>query len=191
MARYQYHLARPVGVGNPLVQPGEMAYYPAAAIPVGWIIADGSYYYPSQYPALYQAIGFRHGKDAQGRFRVLEVMDFMQPCNPSLGDVPFTVVPDDVRGHGQNGGTLGAGGRHNHTIVLDDWGGVYLPITGDPDNLIWGGTYGFSGDMTFTADGDHTHPVTASGGGGTETAPKHMTLVLCVCTLGDSLGYIA
>lgn len=187
--RFQYHLREPVGPANPLVQPGEMAYYPVSAIPAGWLKADGSYYAPADQPALYQAIGYRHGKDGQNRFRVPELIDFIQPCNPNLGDVPFVNVADDIRTHGQNGGTVPSGGSHQHAIPLLDWKLYQYNYTIiQPDN--WDGRAGSGGAMSILQSGNHAHTVQASGGGGVETAPKHTVMVLCICALGDFLGYV-
>lgn len=188
--RYQYHLHPPAGLLNPLVQPGELAYYPSGTAPAGWLKADGSYYNPVDYPALYQVIGYRHGKDAQGRFRILEVIDIIQSCNPNLGDVPFTTSSDGVRGHNHSAGSLGSAGSHNHTVTELNWFDMIYNIRYVSDGQDNSGDIGSSPGISYGNSGSHTHGVTATGGGGVETVPKHVVLSLYVCALGDSLGYI-
>lgn len=185
--RFRYHVLPPSGPVNPLVQPGELAYYPVDAVPTGWLRADGSYYAPSDYPALFRALGYRHGKDAQNRFRVLEVVDIVEQVNPSNGDLPFNVGVDGVRSHGHPGGTLSSAGGHSHTMTVLNWYDAPYAIHYLTDPSFATNVRSGDGGINYGANGSHSHSVTASGGGGVETAPKHVILVLCVCAVGDVL----
>lgn len=188
--RFRYHVLDPIGPANPLIQPGELAYFPTDAIPAGWLKADGSYYAPSAQPALFQAIGYRHGKDGQGRFRVLEIIDFVELIVPDSVGVPFATAADGVRSHGHPGGSLGSSGRHNHSGIVSDWGTTVIPYYYITEGNSPYGDGGITQGMTFSNSGNHTHGVTASGGGDVETAPRHVILSLCVCATADAICYL-
>lgn len=174
-----------------VAMPGDLAWFPSNAIPAGWVLADGAFYTPSAQPALFEAIGYRFGQSGT-RFKVMEVVDFLRPAaGPSDGTM-LTLVSDDVRNHGHPGGLSGSGGSHNHTITFPSWititiVGIYSADQHGTNNQGYGG-YGL---MTIGAAGSHAHGVVASGGGGVETAPKHVTMALCVCAVGHNLGYLA
>lgn len=188
--RFRYHVLDPIGPANPLIQPGELAYFPTASIPAGWLKADGAYYTPASQPALFQAIGYRHGRDAQGRFRVLEVVDIIEHTVPESAGVPFAIAADGVRSHGHPGGSLGSGGRHNHSITVPNWGVIIIPYYYITDGNYPDGDAGADFGITYSMSGSHSHGVTASGGGSVETAPRHVVLTLCVCAIGDVIGYL-
>jgi microcystin-dependent protein len=51
------------------IPPGGEMSYAGASLPSGWLWEDGSAYEPSQYPALFAAIGYMYGQDVT-RFKV-------------------------------------------------------------------------------------------------------------------------
>lgn len=187
--RFRYHVLDPIGPANPLIQPGELAYFPTDAIPAGWLKADGAYYAPSAQPALFQAIGYRHGKDAQGRFRVLEVVDFVEHIVPGSLGVPYALAADAVRSHGHGGGSLGSAGAHNHSITVTSWHPITVDMWYVNDHQPTGDAGGDFG-LNYLMSGNHSHGVTATGGGGVETAPRHVILSLCVCATSDAIVYL-
>jgi hypothetical protein len=187
--RFRYHVRPPTGPTNPLIQPGELAYFPTSAIPAGWLKADGSYYSPTDQPALFRAIGYRHGRDGSGRFRILEVTDIIEQVNPHNGDPVFNIGGSAVRSHGHPGGQLASGGGHTHGVTVIQWYDLPYNIIYDVDPGI--GDAGADNGIQYYPNTNHSHSVTASGGGGVETVPNHVILVLCVCAFGDVLETIA
>lgn len=169
----------------PLNIAGDLAYHPKASIPSGWVLADGTYYTTAEKPELFAAIGYRFGTDGAGRFRVPEIIDFLEPTVSDLLSTTdaalFTVVSDGVRPHNHGTGTLAMAGKHSHTFSIIDWviksnhwawnGAIMWFPQGPPPPLI------------FLANANHTHNVTATTTD-VETAPQHVTMALCVCSVG-------
>lgn len=174
-----------------VAMPGDLAWWPSNAIPAGWVLANGAFYAPSAYPALFEAIGFRFGQSGT-QFKVPEVVDFLRPAVGPSDPAMLTVVGDDIRDHGHPGGVSGGGGDHSHTLGMPGWTDITIVGIYDSDQR---GTnpagYGGYGPITIYPVGDHTHTAVASGGGDVETAPKHAIQALCICATGHSLGYLA
>lgn len=63
--------------GSPLLAPGALQMYAAAAPPAGWLLCDGQAVSQSTYAALYAVIGntFNTGGEAAGTFRVPDLRD--------------------------------------------------------------------------------------------------------------------
>jgi len=185
--RYTAHLLDPKAPDSLLVQPGDLVWYPKSTIPAHFLLANGNYYSPSQYPALFHAIGYAFGKSGLN-FRVPEIIDFIRPYD-RVGNLPFQTVSDEVGRHGHGGGSSGSGGSHDHTVSFRDW--VDEAVRQD---YLWNcgmmSDQGFGrSTITFSSSGSHSHSASASGGGGAETVPKHVIMALCVCAQGTSMFY--
>jgi hypothetical protein len=88
----QYNIARgAVGGAEGGVPPGTIIYWygtpPAEQgnIPDGYMPADGSFVFVSEYPNLFAALGYRFGEDGSSKFRV----PFVQGPAPSLALIKY------------------------------------------------------------------------------------------------------
>ena len=55
---------------SPGAMPGQIAIWPTPYAPVGWIECAGYSLVPSDYPALFSAIGTAHGGDGETSFNI-------------------------------------------------------------------------------------------------------------------------
>ena len=184
--RYIAHLLDPKAPDSLIAQPGDLIWYPKSSIPAYCLLANGNYYSPAAYPALFHAIGYAFGKSGVN-FRVPEIVDFIRPYD-QVSNL-FTAVQDEVGRHGHGGGSSGSGGSHNHTVSFRDWVDRDVRQKYKSDcGMTTDQGFGRS-TITFSASGNHSHGASASGGGGAETFPQHVIMALCVCAQGTPMFY--
>ena len=190
--RHRIELRPRLGPKNPVADAGDLMWYPADAIPANWVVADGTPMLPADQPALFRAIGYRHGKDSFNRFLLPQYTDFLRPQDTSTdgtdaGRVEFTKQLDEIRSHGHGGGATTSGGGHTHPLAVRGspapYQGMVLPISGPPSQAA---LYGIQ-SATLSSSGGHSHGVSTTSVGNVETAPNHAVHKLCIC-LGADLG---
>lgn len=141
---------------------GTVVYSLEDAPATGLLPLDGTYYDPTdaRYVKLFRTIGFRFGKDAQGKFRVPTLTDYLSVFNPNAagvdgGAVPFVTKGPYVRQHQHGSGSMGSGGSHSHSksfINVED--GTATPGTNGLGDLTCGSS---STSIGLGSSGSHSH----------------------------------
>lgn len=146
---------------------GTVVYSLEDAPAQGLLPLNGQYYDPTdpRYRKLFRTIGFRFGKDAQGRFCVPKLSDYLSVFNPTAAGtdanaVPFTAKGPYVRQHQHGSGRANGGGSHTHSKSFIE----VREIPGEAGtNGLGSGTCGSSAtSISLTACGNHDHSLSQS-----------------------------
>lgn len=163
-------------------------------IPDGWLYCDGTPLNTSDYPQLFDAIGYGWGGSG-GTFYLPDFRGlFMRGASDGTGQDPDaasrglrvaggntgdnvgTYQSDQIRTHGHTA-DVSTDGHHNHEIV-----GAFSNDIGPGQRV----NYDFvlrnydgeltDGDEYTTYSGDHSHSVTINSNGGNETRPGNLAV---------------
>ncbi|WP_339531544.1 phage tail protein [Pseudomonas mucidolens] len=178
---HTHTMAQVTGLAAALVAaapPGMVALFADAALPAGWLKANGAAVSRAAYAALFAKIGTRYG--AGNGSTTFNLPD---------GRGVFFRGWDDARGTdaGRALGSLQAGqnASHSHTASSD--------VKGEHSHGIWpialniatgqgGGHYSVGRAQTAnsTAVGAHNHTITVNASGGNESRPINLALMCCI-----------
>lgn len=84
---------------------GEIKLWPSNTIPDGWLLCDGTAFAPSDYPELFDLIGFTYGGVHPDAFRVPDLQGRV-PVGQKPGDADFNSLG-------------GIGGEKTHTLTVE------------------------------------------------------------------------
>ena len=159
---------------------GMVAHFARPTAPVGWLVCDGAAVSRATYAALFEAIGVTFGAgDGSTTFKL-----------PDLRGV-FVRGLDSGRGY-DTGRAFGSEQNsenklHNHTGVANAGGKHSLgqfyaradAAAGSSPRMVVSGT-GLDQGGEFW--GEHQHSITLGNAGGTESRPRNVALLPCICT---------
>lgn len=164
--------------GTPI---GSIISYASLTPPDGWLLCDGSAFDTNAYPELHQLLGSANVPDLRDQF-----IRGARTQNEITG---FTRHDDTTRRprHSNFTGSTNNTGTHRHNVKSSRreyrQGNDYLG--GYNSGYTWAN--GLEGDGSGANNGEtasagaHSHSVSITGGGDSETAPKHVRLAFIIC----------
>jgi hypothetical protein len=165
------------------VPPGAVLPFAMNVVPSGWLAANGAAVSRALYPALFAAIGTLYGVgDGSTTFNVPDLRGYFVRGSGTNADGTAagtfgTKQADDFKSH-KHPATNSSDGEHKHTynshsatfnLQGGSSGGAVQNIMRNPD----------SNGQTSTV-GNHSHTITMTETGGTETRPKNIALLYCI-----------
>ncbi|WP_019219714.1 phage tail protein [Bartonella florencae] len=177
-----WYLLNPTPLPPPKVETfpcGFIATFAMQEVPNGWLLCDGTTYKRKDYPRLFRAIGDKWGKDSDTTFKVPDFRGmFLRGFDNGRGldaDRQFADEQQDSMKSHKHICTMEEAGEHTHRFQYSGigWGANdigrrnpfyhYEIITGNTQSA-----------------GAHTHKVTISATGETETRPVNATVVYAI-----------
>lgn len=164
-------------------QPGDIKYTVRSTAPAGWLKANGAAINRVSYAALFSVIGETYGKgDGFNTFNVPDMRgEFLRGWDDSRGVDPGrqlgTAQGDQNKSHSHSGST-DSGGGHSHTYVDGrpmNPAGRAIAAGGDHQG-IWENTQ----SRTTDRSGSHSHSISTSNSGGTESRPRNVAMLACI-----------
>lgn len=155
-------------------------YFPTETPPDGWLICNGQAVNRANYSALFDVIGTTFGVgNGTTTFNVPDLRgEFIRGADMGRGVDTGRVIgsaqTEDVKAHGHTGTTDSAGAHTHPYNVVGFTSGAEVAAGSD-----W--AVFLTGDTT-TSSGTHSHAVTISSSGGTESRPRNIALVPCIKT---------
>ncbi len=161
------------GSGVPI---GTVVAFAGSTAPSGWLLCDGSYYLPSQYPALFNVIGYTYD-GVGGLFAVPELKGRIL-AGTDTSDIQFD-TPGKIGGSKTHTISASEIPTHNHTASMSSDGTHQHSGTASTDGnhqhtgvpLTLGTSEGGNGDLEWRVGGitdpagDHTHNLSISNAG--------------------------
>lgn len=153
--------------------------FPMETPPAGWLVCNGQAVSRTTYAALFALIGTTHGAgdgattfnlpDCRGQF--VRGLDLGRGVD--TGRALGSTQADDIKSHTHTGSASEAGSHtHSYNVIGLSSGGVQLASGSG-----WGPVA--AADTTSSAGG-HTHTLSVSSAGGTESRPKNIALVWAI-----------
>jgi phage-related tail fiber protein len=188
---------------------GLIAHFARTTAPTGWFKANGAAVSRTAYATLYAAIGTTFGKgDGFNTFNLPDLRgEFLRGWDDSRGldsgrDIGSVqtgqnashthAATADTQGKHDHGGVTSSGGKHSHVVPWGANGGP-TPWGAYSINNQLGTNQGIDNDNTWPytspeadhnhtipAAGDHSHNISVSASGGTETRPRNVSMLACI-----------
>jgi microcystin-dependent protein len=183
-----------LGLTNTQVPTGKIGLFYLPAAPAGWLAASGQAVSRTTYSTLFAAIGTLAGAgDGSTTFNLPDLRgEFLRGLDSGRGvDTGRTLGSAQAAAmlnHTHSGTTSGQSLDHTHgsasggNFVIQGAGGA---INGIQSGGSFVGGWNVPGTRTGGASNDHTHTLTTgnpSAGGGTETRPRNVALLVCIKT---------
>ncbi|WP_208441658.1 phage tail protein [Bartonella raoultii] len=181
-AQEGWYLLNPTPLPPPKIETfpcGFIATFAMQELPNGWLLCDGATYKRKEYPQLFKAIGDKWGKDSDTTFKVPDLRGmFLRGFDNGRGldrSRQFAKTQYDTLKAHTHAATIEEAGEHTHRFRYQTFGwpanrvGRRNPYY-DPD---------YTTGVTEPA-GAHTHKVTISSTGESETRPVNTTVVYAI-----------
>jgi microcystin-dependent protein len=169
-----------LGLTDAQVPAGQVGHFARATAPSGWLAASGQAVSRTTYAVLFAAVGTTYGAgDGSTTFNLPDLRgEFLRGLDSGRGvDTGRTLGSAQAAAmlnHTHSGTTTG--GDHNHSGGVANTG-IYSQVGNATQNL--------HPIITTTGTGSHSHSLTTgnpSAGGGTETRPRNVALLVCIKT---------
>ncbi|EJF81580.1 Phage Tail Collar Domain [Candidatus Bartonella washoeensis] len=177
-----WYLLNPTPIPPPKIETfpcGFIATFAMQQLPSGWLLCDGATYERKDYPQLFKAIGDKWGKDSDTTFKVPDFRGmFLRGFDDGRGLDPnrhFTnVQQDSIKSHTHDC-TIEAAGQHTHNFQYAGVGWSANDIGRRNPSYHYQTITG-----TTQSAGAHTHKVSLSSTGESETRPINTTVVYAI-----------
>lgn len=177
-----WYLLNPTPLPPPKVEIfpcGFIATFAMQEVPKGWLLCDGATYKRKDYPQLFKAIGDKWGKDSDTTFKVPDFRGmFLRGFDDGRG-LDFhrkfaDEQQDSIKSH-THMCTIEKAGEHTHNFQ-------YKGVGWNASDIGRSAPYHHYEVITGTTQsaGAHTHKVTISSTGETETRPVNATVVYAI-----------
>ncbi|GAA5103695.1 phage tail protein [Bartonella jaculi] len=177
-----WYLLNPTPIPPPKVETfpsGFIATFAMQEIPSGWLLCDGAVYMRKDYPQLFKAIGDKWGKDSNITFRVPDFRGiFLRGFDDGRGldrSRKFADIQQDCFKSHMHACSVESAGQHAHNFQYAGVGWSANDIGRRNPSYHYQTLTG-----TTEAAGMHTHKVTISSTGETETRPINATVVYAI-----------
>ncbi|EJF79424.1 hypothetical protein MCO_00990 [Bartonella sp. DB5-6] len=177
-----WYLLNPTPIPPPKVETfpcGFIATFAMQEVPNGWLLCDGATYERKDYPQLFKAIGDKWGKNSDTTFKVPDFRGmFLRGFDNGRGldrNRKFADIQQDCLKSHTHVATIEKAGEHTHNFRYQ--------IFGWPANRVGRRNPYYDPDYTTGVTepaGAHTHKVTISSTGETETRPVNITVVYAI-----------
>ncbi|UJM33073.1 tail fiber protein [Bartonella henselae] len=177
-----WYLLNPTPLPPPKVETfpcGFIATFAMQELPSGWLLCDGATYQRKEYPQLFKAIGDKWGKDSDTTFKVPDFRGmFLRGFDDGRGldrSRQFADMQKDCIKSHTRACTLEEAGEHTHSFQ-------YAGIGWSANDIGRRNPSYHYQTLTATTQpaGMHTHKVTLSSTGETETRPVNITVVYAI-----------
>ncbi|WP_308812016.1 tail fiber protein, partial [Pseudomonas oryzihabitans] len=160
----------------------EIVFFPSSSAPAGFLKANGAAVSRSTYAALFAVIGTNYGAgDGSSTFNIPDLRgEFLRAWDDGRGVDGGRVLNSNQASQNLNhthSATAANAGAHQHTMSFKQ-----DRAPEGAGNAVYGDEAYYSGEAsqgTSTA-GDHTHTITVSFSGGTESRPRNIALLACI-----------
>lgn len=160
----------------------EIVFFPSSSAPAGFLKANGAAVSRSTYAALFAVIGTNYGAgDGSSTFNLPDLRgEFLRAWDDGRGVDGGRVLNSNQASQNLNhthSATAANAGAHQHTMSFKQ-----DRAPEGAGNAVYGDEAYYSGEAsqgTSTA-GDHTHTITVSFSGGTESRPRNIALLACI-----------
>ena len=163
---------------------GAIDFFALAAVPAGYLKANGAAVSRTTYAALFAAIGTVFGAgDGSTTFNLPDLRgEFVRGLDDGRGVDASRALGSSQSSqnlsHTHTGNAASAGAHTHNTTLLRDMSS-YVP--GSNENAVLGDE-NRDGTNTVSTDsaGAHTHAITIAASGGTEARPRNIALLACI-----------
>ncbi|WP_051399091.1 MULTISPECIES: phage tail protein [Pseudomonas] len=160
----------------------EVVFFPSSSAPAGFLKANGAAVSRSTYAALFAVIGTNFGAgDGSSTFNLPDLRgEFLRAWDDGRGVDGGRALNTSQASQNLNhthSATAANAGAHQHTMSFKQ-----DRAPEGAGNAVYGDEAYYSGEAsqgTSTA-GDHTHTITVSFSGGTESRPRNIALLACI-----------
>jgi microcystin-dependent protein len=176
-----------LGLTDAQVPAGQVGHFARATAPSGWLAASGQAVSRTTYAVLFAAVGTTYGAgDGSTTFNLPDLRgEFLRGLDSGRGvDTGRTLGSAQAAAmlNHTHSGTTDTQGAHTHSV--NSWVGS----TGSATGLMVANAMSFeagTGRIAVQSAGAHAHNMTTgnpSAGGGTETRPRNVALLVCIKT---------
>jgi hypothetical protein len=158
---------------------GEIIMYPSMTPPAGYLLCDGSSVDQNTYPQLHALVG-NNLPDLRNQF--VRGASSSSDCQGKTKHDDTTRRPR----HSSFTGAANPGGQHNHALGVGFNGGwvdagAHTPgaLASQEKNWVTGSPEAWRSNIV-SVENAHTHSVTITGGGDSETSPVHVRLAYII-----------
>lgn len=160
----------------------EVVFFPSSSAPAGFLKANGAAVSRSTYAALFAVIGTNFGAgDGSTTFNLPDLRgEFLRAWDDGRGVDGGRVLNSSQASQNLNhthSATAANAGAHQHTMSFKQ-----DRAPEGAGNAVYGDEAYYSGENTQSTStaGDHTHTITVSFSGGTESRPRNIALLACI-----------
>lgn len=160
----------------------EIAFFPASTAPAGFLKANGALVSRTTYAALFAIIGTSYGPgDGSTTFALPDLRgEFLRGWDDGRGVDGGRSLHSSQSSQNLNHthtATAANAGAHSHTTSVK---GDRAPE--GAGNLVYGDENYYNDNVSLPSSvaGDHTHSITVSFAGGTESRPRNIALLACI-----------
>lgn len=160
----------------------EIVFFPASTAPAGFLKANGALVSRTTYAALFAIIGTSYGPgDGSTTFALPDLRgEFLRAWDDGRGVDGGRALHSSQSSQNLNhthSATAANAGAHSHTTSVK---GDRAPE--GAGNLVYGDENYYNDNVSLPSSvaGDHTHSITVSFAGGTESRPRNIALLACI-----------